>query len=155
MRICEQCDRKYNPSSGHKKCPKCRNKNARSICSCGILIQKKSKNCVKCNNGILNKTRTNPEGYRYNKSGYIMIKISNHPRTSGNGSYVFEHILVMEKHIGRYLVKGENIHHMNGIRDDNRIENLELWIRPQPSGIRAKDAVKWAEEIIEKYGDLL
>jgi hypothetical protein len=37
------------------------------------------------------------------------------------------------------------------VRDDNRPENLELWTRPQPSGIRASDAVAWAREILERY----
>lgn len=59
-------------------------------------------------------------------SGYIFIGISNHPRAKANHGYVLEHILVMEKKIGRYLNKGECIHHMNHIKDDNRIENLML-----------------------------
>jgi len=60
----------------------------------------------------------------------------------------------MEETLGRYLLPGENVHHRNGVRDDNRPENLELWATPQPSGIRASDALAWAREIVAKYGDV-
>jgi hypothetical protein len=80
-----------------------------------------------------------------------MVRLKGHPRSSPSG-YVFEHILVMEEMLGRHLLPGENVHHMNGVKSDNSAKNLELWIRPQPSGIRVSDALAWAHEIIERYG---
>jgi HNH endonuclease len=60
-------------------------------------------------------------------------------------------ILVAEEILRRYLLAGESIHHRNGIRDDNRPENLELWTRPQPSGIRVSDAIAWARTVLDRY----
>lgn len=66
------------------------------------------------------------KGGKYKDSGgYVLIYSPSHPYTI-KGKYVFEHRLVMEKYLGRYLTLKEVIHHLNGIRDDNRIENLEL-----------------------------
>ncbi len=67
----------------------------------------------------------NTDGVHKDGRGYVLIKSPNHPNRRFNG-YVFEHRLKMEKNIGRYLLKSECVHHINGIKDDNRIENLEL-----------------------------
>lgn len=62
-----------------------------------------------------------------------------------------QHRLVMSEHIGRDLLPHENVHHINGVRDDNRIENLELWNTFQPKGQRIEDKVAWAKEILGIY----
>jgi hypothetical protein len=82
-----------------------------------------------------------------------MVRAPGHPR-AGRSPYVFEHILMAEELLGRYLLKGESVHHINGVRDDNRPENLELWTRPQPSGIRVSDAIAWARSIYDRYVDV-
>jgi HNH endonuclease len=60
---------------------------------------------------------------------------------------VFEHILVAEDLLGRYLLDGEIVHHRNGVRNDKAPENLELWTSPQQSGIRVSDAIAWARTV--------
>lgn len=69
-----------------------------------------------------------------------------------DGKYYFEHRYIMEIHLGRPLKEDETVHHKNGNRSDNRIENLELWSSQQPYGQRVEDKIKWAIEILKEYG---
>ena len=82
--------------------------------------------------------------------GYVTIYIPEHPYATKQG-FVLEHRLVMEKMIGRYLQRHENVHHKNGDRKDNRPENLELWNTVQPQGQRPEDKVQYAIEILSLY----
>lgn len=94
-------------------------------------------------------------GRKLDSAGYVYLYSPDHPNSPNTRrSYIAEHRLVMEKMLGRYLLKSEEVHHKNGIKDDNRPENLELWVRSHPRGARASDLVEFAREILAKYSDL-
>lgn len=118
-------------------------------CSCGALMIRRTdqirKRQVTCKSA-------EHKGLTY-KNGYALKWAPDHPRE--NRGRVREHILVVEEQIGRYLVKGENVHHKNGVRDDNRPENLELWVSHQPNGQRPMDMIAHAFATLKQYLPLL
>jgi hypothetical protein len=91
----------------------------------------------------------------FDNEGYVFVSdpFKEQRGTTGlkGGRLVREHRLVMEQYLGRLLEPNENVHHKNGIRSDNRIENLELWVKSQPPGQNVIDQLAWAREIIAKY----
>jgi hypothetical protein len=88
-----------------------------------------------------------PNGYKK----ICKLELRGHPNADKKGT-MFEHTLIMSEHLGRALKKGENVHHINGIRHDNRIENLELWHRSQPPGQRLDQKIEWCIEFLKQYG---
>lgn len=89
------------------------------------------------------------------KGGYVIKFDRANPNAHPVSGVTFQHRDVMAAFIGRPLRSDENVHHKNGDRTDNRIENLELWIKSQPAGQRVQDKVAWARNILHEYGDLI
>jgi hypothetical protein len=127
-------------------------------CHCGNIFEQtqynvrkrvKSCGCMKYKTGEDHWAWKGGNSQWKNSDGYISCEI----HSDGNVRRVLEHRLVMEQHLGRRLKKNENVHHKNGIRDDNRLENLELWVSSQPAGQRPQDLLAWAKDIIETYED--
>lgn len=79
--------------------------------------------------------------------GYVLVECERHPRAKKTGK-VLEHILIVEQDIGRLLRKDERIHHLNGKREDNRIDNLEIRrVGTHPAGVGEIDMVKTLVEL--------
>lgn len=117
-RICEYCKKEFYPTGSKVK-----------LCSrkCASNARKKYFSIPQCLENPLRKIDKN--------IGYVRIYCPMHPKANTRG-YVYEHRVIMESVIGRYLIGDEVVHHINGIRWDNRIENLKIMSSSEHSKLK-------------------
>ena len=99
-------------------------------CSPKYISQYCQRNGIKCQRRGPRSGEGHPDwkgGRRLDRDGYVLVYCTSHPRKRKHSNVVLEHILVMEKHLGRYLLPCEVVHHKNKVKSDNRLENLELF----------------------------
>jgi len=87
------------------------------------------------------------------RHGYMRVSVRKDP--AKKAVEILEHRWRMEQHLGRELLPGETVHHINGDRTDNRIENLELFSSRHGPGQRVTDKVAWAVELLQTYPGFL
>lgn len=158
MKQCSRCD-KIKPCSEFYVRPR-RNGALTSRCkACLIFLQQGRASCTHCGNPTTGRGKTGkcvvcsrkPPGSYENKQGYVKLTGRyDHPNADKQGG-ILEHRFVMTQILGRPLLEHEEVHHKNGVRNDNRPVNLELWSTSQPKGQRVEDKVEWAREILALY----
>jgi hypothetical protein len=156
MKTCSDCQENLPISSYYrngkhvrKQCKSCylagRKRQWPGRCEdCGIKIQRDCRRCRSCDSDA----RRGSGEYRLDNQGYRVKSIK---QANGTTKWIREHREVMSEAIGRSLLPTEQVHHKNGIRDDNRIENLELWTTSHPAGQRIEDVLSWCDEMILLY----
>lgn len=121
---------------------------------CEVPVFHDNSRCRECSNiAKRGSGNGNYKGRSITTQGYVILTLEDgkrHPNAQATGR-ILEHIKVMSDFLGRPLEKGEEVHHKNGNRADNRIENLELWTRSHPTGVRVTDLYEWATNYIERY----
>lgn len=136
-------------------------------CDCGnscqvvsnALVRGKTKSCgclrVTVGKARLREKHPNWKGGRHqNEDGYWLSLVDVNIK-GGKLKYVLDHHLVMMEHLGRPLMKNETVHHKNGIKTDNRLENLELWAHSHGNGSRVEDKINWCVQFLKEYAPQL
>lgn len=159
LKVCTRCAREQDLGeypNGWSPCRDCRK----------AIPFSQGKSCTTCSEPLVNSSKTGfcrpcfganrRAGAKKRRltgraDGYVVLTgYWDHPNARLRG-HILEHVKVMADMLGRALLPHENVHHINGVRDDNRPENLELWSHRQPKGQRIPDKVAWAKEILALY----
>lgn len=143
---CRRCGKQFNPSTNRKiYCSEECTRGTSTCKTCGkAFIRTKKSAGIFCSTLCCYELKCPVGTVRDGSGGYRIIKVplgTLGTRVSGNrrSHWMWEHRYVMQQKLGRALAKHENVHHINGKRGDNRPENLELWKRSQPAGVRSAD----------------
>lgn len=155
VKTCTSCSKTFSSKARNNLCHSCYHESRKHPCAdCGTPVDQRAEVCRTCwgirHRGSESSRWRGGTVRAHVTRGYVRVQCPDHPRAMRG--YVSEHVLVMEAVLGRYLLPGENVHHINGQRDDNRPENLELWVVDQPAGQRAADLLVWARRILATYG---
>lgn len=154
--VCSAAGRRKDTEARNKfTCVNCGKEHSRHRNQCGrVYVQQKL--CSKqCKNEWVSKLYREKHGLaqitKRIKRGYVVLRI---PARDGKPWYdILEHRYAMEQHLGRELRPEETVHHKNGDKQDNRLENLELFGRNHGRGQRVTDLIAWAAETVRAYPD--